>query len=282
MRVTPSCEFHRCPLLLIQAFRARRPCLYTCTYTVELNKLRVHRQLYKTGPFLLCSICRVNNEKFSFSHFHDNLFWLPRYISVAFCRRLNIGCATPTVLPITPATRVDSSVVLHSAHGEYTRSVLTLARGNNVEMCTGCGLWPLYIQHFGADSEKMDYKSIGIVQVHSSCWSRWLCLCPSARRWSLYKIESGKSPRPFTSSEFGKRSILSQMCVHKGFSRVNLNRGGPVDKTTLWGWYIWYFTYISLRCVSLSIPPCLITEDRLASRCCQNSGPWDFGPTHRK
>jgi hypothetical protein len=60
-----------------------------------------------------------------------------------------------------------------------------------------------------------------------------LCLCPSARRWSLYKIESGKSPRPFTSSEFGKRSVLPQLCVHKGFSRAKLNRGGPVDKTTL-------------------------------------------------
>ncbi len=72
------------------------------------------------------------------------------------------------------------------------------------------------------------------------------------------------------------------MCVHKGFSWANLNRGGPVDKRTRWGWYIWYFTYISLRCVSLSIPPCLITEDRLASRCLSKQRTLGLGPAHRK
>jgi hypothetical protein len=74
---------------------------------------------------------------------------------------LDLDVQPPIVLPISRSTRVDSSVVLYSAQGEYTRSVPTLARGNNVEMRTG----------FGAGSEMMDYVWIdrNITSHHSSC-----------------------------------------------------------------------------------------------------------------
>jgi hypothetical protein len=50
------------------------------------------------------------------------------------------------------------------------------------------------------------------------------------RRWSIYKTEFRKSPRPYTFSEFRKRSVLHQICVHNGFPRANQNRG-PIKNT---------------------------------------------------